>query len=126
MYNTLKTSLLLVLPAAILMLIGGAVGGRGGLLIALILAPGMNVASSWYSDRIVLGLYGAREVSEAEALQLYSIMRRLARIKNRDTLTMTVTATIASAVMVLAQMAQWTAFFGGFSTDNSLSLHRLG
>jgi heat shock protein HtpX len=173
MYNTLKTGVLLVLLAAILMLIGGAVGGRGGLVIAMILALGMNVVSYWYSDRIVLSLYGAQEISEAEAPQLYGIVRRLAQraripmpriyllpsqspnafatgrnpqhaaiavtegilrllqqrelegvlahelahIKNRDTLTMTVTATIAGAVMFLASMARFAAFFGGFSRD---------
>jgi heat shock protein HtpX len=174
MYNTLKTGVLLVLMAAILMLIGGAVGGRGGLMIALILALGMNLISYWYSDKIVLRIYGAREVSEAEAPQVYGMIRRLAQraqipmprvyllqspspnafatgrdpqhaavaitegilrllderelegvlahelahIKNRDTLTMTVTATIASAIMFLAQMAQFAAFFGGFSRDD--------
>jgi heat shock protein HtpX len=173
MHNTLKTGVLLVLLAAILMLIGGAVGGRGGLFIALLLAVGMNVFSYWYSDAMVLRMYGAREVSEADAPQVYGILRRLtqraaipmprvyviasespnafatgrnpqhaavavtrgiarllderelegvlahelAHIRNRDTLTMTVTATIASAIMFLANMAQWAALFGGFSRD---------
>lgn len=174
MHNTLKTGVLLVLLAAILMLIGGAVGGRGGLIMALLLALGMNFFSYWYSDKIVLRMYGAQEVSEADAPQVYGMLRRLtqranmpmprvyviasespnafatgrnpqhaavavtqgiarllderelegvlahelAHIKNRDTLTMTVTATIASAIMFLASMAQWAAIFGGFSRDD--------
>jgi heat shock protein HtpX len=174
MYNTLKTGLLLVVLAAILMAIGGAIGGRSGLTIALMFALVMNFFSYWFSDRIVLMMTRAQEVSEAEAPQLFSTIRRLvqraqlpmprvyhiaspmpnafatgrnpqhaavvvtdgllrlldqrevegvlahelAHVKNRDTLTMTVTATIASAVMYLAHMAQWAAIFGGFSRDD--------
>ena len=77
MYNTLKTGVLLVLLAAILMLIGGAVGGRGGITIALLLALVMNLGSYWFSDKIVLRVYGAREVSEVEVPQLYQIIRGL-------------------------------------------------
>ena len=79
MHNTLKTGVLLVLLAAILLAIGGAVGGRSGVMIALILAFGLNAVSYWFSDKIVLRLYGAQEVSEAEAPQLYGILRRLAQ-----------------------------------------------
>jgi heat shock protein HtpX len=129
----------------------------------------MNVGSYWFSDKIVLGMYGARPVTEAEAPQLYRIVRQLAaearipvppiyiiqddspnafatgrnpqhaavavtegilrimneeelrgvlahelsHVKNRDTLIMTVAATIAGAITYLAQMAQWAAIFGG-------------
>ncbi|GIX47926.1 MAG: protease HtpX [Candidatus Tectimicrobiota bacterium] len=174
MYNTLKTGILLVLLAALLMAIGGAVGGRSGVTIALLLALAMNAISYWYADKIVLGMYGARPISEAEAPGLYRTVRHLAQraglpmprvyllpseapnafatgrnprhaavavtqgllrlldqrevegvlahelahIKNRDTLIMTVTATIASAIMFLANMAQWAAFWGGFSRDD--------
>jgi heat shock protein HtpX len=173
MDNTLKTGVLLVLLAALLMAIGAAVGGQSGLIVALLLALATNVISYWYADKIVLSMYGARPVSETEAPDLYRSVRRLAQqaclpmprlyllaadtpnafatgrnpqhaaiavtpgilrllpqrqlegvlahelahIKNRDTLTMTVTATIASAVMFLAHMAQWAAIFGGFSRD---------
>lgn len=173
MYNTLKTGVLLVLLAALLMAIGAAVGGQSGLIVALLIALATNAISYWYADKIVLSMYGARPVSETEAPDLYRSVRRLAQqaripmprlylleadtpnafatgrnpqhaavavttgilrllpqrqlegvlahelahIKNRDTLIMTVTATIASAVMFLAHMAQWAAIFGGFSRN---------
>jgi heat shock protein HtpX len=82
MYNTLKTGVLLVLLAAILMLIGGALGGRAGLMMALIFAVVINFVSYWYSDKIVLSLYGAQEVSEAEAPELYRTIRHLVQRAN--------------------------------------------
>ena len=75
MHNTLKTGIFLVLLAAILLFIGGAVGGRGGVIIALILALGMNVISYWFSDKIVLRMYSAREVGPDH--RLYHIVNRL-------------------------------------------------
>jgi len=169
MGNLIKTGFLLVVLTCLLILIGGAVGGRQGMAIAFVLALVMNVGSYWFSDKIVLGMYGARPVTEAEAPQLYRIVRQLAaearipvppiyiiqddspnafatgrnpqhaavavtegilrimneeelrgvlahelsHVKNRDTLIMTVAATIAGAITYLAQMAQWAAIFGG-------------
>jgi heat shock protein HtpX len=134
-----------------------------------VLALVMNAGSYWFSDKIVLGMYGAQPVTEAEAPQLYRIVRQLAaearipvppiyiiqddspnafatgrnpqhaavavtegilrimnedelrgvlahelsHVKNRDTLIMTIAATIAGAITYLAQMAQWAAIFGG-------------
>ena len=174
MANTLKTTLFLLVLTAVLLLVGGAVGGRGGMVIALVIALAMHATSYWYADKIILGMYRAQEVTEAEAPHLYASVRRLAQraqlpmprvyiipadapnafatgrnpdhaavavtegmlhfldqheiegvlahelahIKNRDTLIMTITATIASAVMFLANMAQWAAIFGGFSRDD--------
>jgi heat shock protein HtpX len=76
--NTLKTMVLLVALTLILVWAGAAMGGRQGMIIAFILALGMNFFAYWFSDKIVLKMYGAREVTESEAPELYSIVRRLA------------------------------------------------
>jgi len=139
------------------------------MVIAFVLAFVMNVGSYWFSDKIVLRLYGAQPVDEAQAPGLYRIVRELAaeakipvppiyiiqddspnafatgrnpshaavavtegilrilsedelkgvlahelsHVKNRDTLIMTIAATLAGAITYLAQMAQWAAIFGG-------------
>src|SRR5215468_2505930 len=139
MGNLIKTGFLLVVLTCLLILIGGAVGGRQGMAIAFVLALVMNAGSYWFSDKIVLGMYGAQPVTEAEAPQLYRIVRQhaavavtegilrimneeelrgvlaheLSHVRNRDTLIMTIAATIAGAITYLAQMAQWAAIFGG-------------
>jgi len=169
MGNLIKTGFLLVVLTCLLILIGGAVGGRQGMAIAFVFALVMNAGSYWFSDKIVLGMYGAQPVTEAEAPQLYRIVRQLAaeahipvppiyiiqddspnafatgrnpqhaavavtegilrimneeelrgvlahelsHVKNRDTLIMTIAATIAGTITYLAQMAQWAAIFGG-------------
>jgi heat shock protein HtpX len=167
--NTCKTMVLMVTLSLMLVGIGAILGGKSGMTIALVIAFGMNFISYWFSDKIVLKMYGAREVSEAEAPELYSMTRELsyaaglpmpkvylmeqdqpnafatgrnpehgaiavttgimrilskeelkgvlahelAHIKHRDILVATVAATIAGAISYLAQMAQWTMFFGG-------------
>jgi heat shock protein HtpX len=78
MSNVFKTALLLAVLTAMLVLVGGAIGGRSGMMIAFILALVMNFASYWWSDKIVLAMYGAQEVTEAQAPELYNIVRRLA------------------------------------------------
>jgi heat shock protein HtpX len=78
MSNVFKTAMLLAVLTAMLVLIGGAIGGRHGMLIALIFAFVMNFVSYWWSDKIVLRMYGAQEVSEAQAPELSSMVRRLA------------------------------------------------
>jgi heat shock protein HtpX len=77
--NNIKTLVLLVTLTLVLVWIGGAVGGRHGMTIALIFALGMNVFSYWFSDKIVLRMYHAREVTESEAPELFGIVRRLAQ-----------------------------------------------
>ena len=160
---------LMVTLSLMLVGIGAILGGKSGMTIALVIAFGMNFISYWFSDKIVLKMYGAREVSEAQAPELYSMTRELsyaaglpmpkvylmeqdqpnafatgrnpehgaiavttgimrilskeelkgvlahelAHIKHRDILVATVAATIAGAISYLAQMAQWTMFFGG-------------
>lgn len=75
--NNIKTLFLLVTLTLILVWAGSALGGRQGMTIALIFALGMNFFAYWFSDKIVLRMYGAKEVSEAEAPELYGIVRRL-------------------------------------------------
>ncbi len=77
--NNIKTLFLLVTLTLILIWAGGALGGKQGMTIALVLAIGMNFFAYWFSDKIVLKMYGAKEVTEAEAPELYSIVRRLSQ-----------------------------------------------
>lgn len=77
--NRLKTAMLLATLTALLIWIGQALGGQQGLVIGLGLAIVMNVGSYWYSDKIVLRMYNAQEVTEAQAPELYSIVRTLAQ-----------------------------------------------
>jgi len=170
--NRLKTLMLLAALTALLLWMGQLIGGRQGVMVALVMAVVMNFASYWFSDKIVLSMYGAREVSEADAPEFFAIIARLAQkagipmprvyvipeeapnafatgrnpekaavaatqgllrlmspdeiegvmahelghVKNRDTLIMTVAATLAGALSHLATMALW--FGGGRSSDD--------
>lgn len=78
MGNTVKTALLLGALTGLLMLIGGLIGGRGGVFIAFIFAMILNLGSYWFSDKIVLKMYHAQEVSESSAPGLFSIVHNLA------------------------------------------------
>lgn len=167
--NTLKTTFLLTALTLILVFFGKALGGNGGMMMALIIAGIMNAVSYWFSDKIVLKMYGAREVTETEAPRLYGITRQLAmkanlpmpkiyiisgmspnafatgrnpqhaavaategilkmlndeelegvmahelaHVGNRDILISSIVATIAGAISMLANMAQFAAMFGG-------------
>ncbi|MBU0995766.1 MAG: zinc metalloprotease HtpX [Proteobacteria bacterium] len=179
MGNQIKTTLLLTLMTVFFMFIGRILGGGPGMVIALIFAGGMNLFSYWYSDKLVLKMYKASEISSEDAPELFDIVKRLAEradlpmpkvflipqdapnafatgrnpqhavvavtrgllklmgrdeiegvlahelghVKNRDILIGTVAATMAGAVMMLANMAKWSALFGGFSRDDD---HRGG
>jgi heat shock protein HtpX len=174
MGNIMKTAVLLAVLTALLILIGGAIGGEQGMLIAFVLAGVMNFASYWFSDKIVLSMYRAQPVDEAAAPDLHRMVRglatraglpmprlyvipnetpnafatgrnpqhaavavtegimrildeeelegviahELAHVKNRDTLIMTITATLAGAITYMAHMAQWAAMFGGMRRDS--------
>lgn len=74
--NSLKTFLLMILMTFLLLFIGGAVGGRGGVEIALVMAGFMNFISYWYSDKIVLSMYRARPVEESSSL--YQLVKKIA------------------------------------------------
>lgn len=75
--NSLKTVFLMTLMMVLFILVGGLLGGQDGMIIAFILSLGMNFFSYWFSDKIVLSMYGAKQVSEREAPQLYRLVRRL-------------------------------------------------
>jgi len=77
--NTLKTMVLLVTLTVLFIFIGALLGGRSGMTVALFIALAMNFFAYWFSDKIVLRMYGARQVSEAEAPELYSIVRTLSQ-----------------------------------------------
>jgi heat shock protein HtpX len=76
--NTLKTTLLLGALTGLLLFAGQAVGGRGGMTFALVMAAIMNFAAFFWSDKIVLRMYGAQPVSPGQAPDLYAIMQELA------------------------------------------------
>jgi heat shock protein HtpX len=168
--NWTKTAILLAGLTAMFVTIGGLIGGTQGMLVAFLFAIATNAFAYWNSDRMVLGMYGAREVDARQEADLYGLVQELARrarlpmpkvymidnpqpnafatgrdpehaavavttgllgrlsreelagvlahelahIKNRDTLTMTITATIAGAISMLANFA----LFFGSSNDN--------
>ena len=167
--NVIKTTILMTGLTLLFILAGGALGGRGGMMMAFILACVMNLGAYWFSDKIVLRMYGAQEVSPAQAPQLYGVVNELAlqaqmpmpkvyiipqeapnafatgrnpqhaavavtegimkilsreelagvlahelaHIKHRDILIGSIAATIAGAISMLANMAQWAMIFGG-------------
>jgi len=76
--NQLKTVILLGLLTALLLFVGQLIGGYNGLVIAGIFAVIMNFGSYWFSDKIVLAMYRAKEVKESEAHKLYKIVREVA------------------------------------------------
>jgi heat shock protein HtpX len=170
--NYFRTALLLAGLTALFMGVGFLIGGKGGALIALVIAAGMNLFTYWNSDRMVLSMYGAHEVDRTSAPDLYNLVaelasraqlpmprvflmdeaqpnafatgrnpdnaavavtvglmqqlsreelagviaHELAHVKNHDTLTMTITATIAGAIGMIAQFGM---FFGGHRDNNN-------
>jgi heat shock protein HtpX len=77
MFNLLKTAVLMAAITALVMLIGGYVGGRQGMVVALLVALGLNFFSYWFSDKLVLKMYNAREVDETSAPQFYRMVAEL-------------------------------------------------
>jgi len=178
--NIVRTAMLLAVMTALFMGVGLLIGGKGGMMIALLVAIAMNFFSYWNSDRMVLSMYGAKEVDERSAPEYYGIVRDLAKraglpmprvfvinsdqpnafatgrnpqnaavaastgllqalsyeevagvmahelahIQNRDTLTMTLTATIAGAISMLANFAMF--FGGGHNRENNNPLGFIG
>ncbi|XPV76702.1 MAG: zinc metalloprotease HtpX [Desulfovibrio sp.] len=78
MTSNIKTFFLLMVLTALLLILGGALGGKAGLMIALVLAVVMNFASYWYSDKIVLKMYKARELAPEDAPQLHAMVAEMA------------------------------------------------
>ncbi|HEX8089769.1 MAG TPA: zinc metalloprotease HtpX [Blastocatellia bacterium] len=172
--NRLKTTMLLAALTALMLWVGQALAGEAGLMVALAFAGLTNFASYWWSDKIVLRMYGAQELSQSKAPELYAIVREMAsreslpmpriylipeetpnafatgrnpehaavavtvgimrllsreelaavlahelgHVRNRDTLVMTVAATIAGALSMLANLAMWGMMLGGRSDDD--------
>lgn len=172
--NTFRTALLLTAMTLLFVFVGAALGGQSGMKIAFIMALVMNFFSYFYSDKLVLRMYNAREVNEGEAPWLYQTVRDLAyraqmpmpkvyiiptaqpnafatgrnpshaavavtdgimrvlnreeltgvlahemaHVKNRDILIGTMAATIAGAISMVANMAQWGLMFGGGRSDD--------
>ena len=79
MQNRTKTLMLLAALTALLLWIGQAIGGQGGLVIALVFAALLNLGSWWFSDRIVLRMHGAQELTPQEAPELHSLVAGLAQ-----------------------------------------------
>jgi len=77
--NTLKTTILMALLTVLMVLIGNAVGGRHGVTMAFVMAAGMNFFSYWFSDKVVLSMYGAQEITESDDPRFYGIVRNLAQ-----------------------------------------------
>ena len=77
--NGVRTTVLMVALTLMLVFVGGLIGGRSGMTIALVMAFGMNFVSYWFSDKIILKMYRAREIGAAEAPELYATIGRLAR-----------------------------------------------
>lgn len=80
--NRIKTLILLAALTALVIWVGQALGGQAGLIIAMIIASVMNFGAYWFSDRIILRMYGAQEVTEAEVPGLLSIVRELSYRSN--------------------------------------------
>ena len=79
MQSTMKTTLLLASLTALIVFIGGSLGGQSGMIIAFTFAVIMNFGAYWFSDKVVLKMYSARQVEPSEAPGLYQMVERLAQ-----------------------------------------------
>ena len=80
MFNLMKTAILMAAITALFMAIGSLLGGQQGMLIALVVALGMNFFSYWFSDKLVLKMYNAQQVDETSAPQFYRMVAELAQL----------------------------------------------
>lgn len=78
MFNMLKTAVLMAAITGLFMALGSLIGGQQGMMIALVIAIGMNFFSYWFSDKLVLKMYNAQEVDETTAPHFYRMVRELA------------------------------------------------
>ena len=76
--NMIKTTMLMALMMILLVVLGGVVGGKGGALLMFFVSLAMNFFSYWFSDSIVLKMYGARPLTESDAPELYHLVADLA------------------------------------------------
>lgn len=79
MFNWVKTFMLMAAITALFIVIGGMIGGRSGMMFALLIALGMNFFSYWFSDKMVLRMYNAQEVDASTAPQFYNMVQELAQ-----------------------------------------------
>jgi heat shock protein HtpX len=79
MFNLMKTAVLMAAITALFMAIGSVLGGQQGMMIALLVALGMNFFSYWFSDKMVLKMYNAQQVDETSAPQFYRMVAELAQ-----------------------------------------------
>ncbi len=79
MFNLLKTAVLMAAITALFMAVGSMLGGRQGMMFALVVAVGMNFFSYWFSDKLVLKMYRAKQVDETSAPQFYRMIGELAQ-----------------------------------------------
>ncbi len=80
--NAIKTVFLMALMMALFLLVGYAIGGNSGMTIAFIFSIAMNFGSYWFSDKIVLSMYRAKQITRAEAPKFYDMVERLAQNAN--------------------------------------------
>ncbi len=118
----LKTTLLLGLMTGLLMLIGGLIGGRHGVVIFFVIAAVMNFFSYWFSDNnphhaAVAVTRGIMRICTREELKGV-IGHELSHVINRDILTSSIAATLAGAVMMIGTMIRWGAIFGLGNRDD--------
>jgi heat shock protein HtpX len=78
MFNWVKTAMLMAAIMALFGIVGGMIGGKSGMLLALVFGGAMNLFSYWFSDSMVLKMYNARQVDETSAPQFYAMVRELA------------------------------------------------
>lgn len=79
MFNWVKTFMLMAAITALFIVIGGMIGGRSGMMFALLIALGMNFFSYWFSDKMVLRMYNAQEVDASTAPQFYNMVQELSQ-----------------------------------------------
>jgi len=79
MFNWVKTFMLMAAITALFIVIGGMIGGRSGMMFALLIALGMNFFSYWFSDKMVLRMYNAQEVDAGTAPQFYNMVQELSQ-----------------------------------------------
>lgn len=79
MFNWVKTAILMAAIMALFGIVGGMIGGKSGMLLALVFGGAMNLFSYWFSDSMVLKMYNAQQVDETSAPQFYAMVRELAR-----------------------------------------------
>ena len=79
MFNLMKTAVLMAAITALFMAIGSLIGGQTGMMVALVVALGMNFFSYWFSDKLVLKMYNAQQVDESSAPQFFRMVSELAQ-----------------------------------------------